>query len=296
MPMYLDRHEIDGVTAEDVALAHVRDLEVQHKYGVRYLTYWFDYNVGRAFCLAEAPSAQAAEAVHKEAHGLVASSIIEVDPTAVVSFLGRIQDTSAAREPDKPVSDVAFRTILFSDMKGSTNMTQRMGDEATMRVIRTHNAIIRGALADLGGREVKHTGDGLMASFASVTRAVECSIAIQRGFADWNASLPAHPEALEGRAEHHVPIRVRIGLAAGEPVEEGQDLFGAAVQLASRICDCAEPGTILVSNVVRELAIGKGFLFRDRGETEIKGFDELVRLHEVRWQPFDSTTGAGGSG
>jgi class 3 adenylate cyclase len=272
MPMFLDRHEIDGATAEDVAHAHLRDLEVQEKFGVRYLTYWFDYNAGRAFCLAEAPNAGAAEAVHKEAHGLVASTIIEVDPTAVESFLGRIQDTSAAREPDKPVSDVAFRTILFSDMKGSTNLTQRMGDEAAMRVIRAHNSVIREALAALGGREVKHTGDGMMASFASVTRAVECSIAIQRGFDGHNRENP------------DMPIRVRIGAAAGEPVEDGQDLFGAAVQLASRICDCAEPGTILVSNVVRELAIGKGFSFRERGETEIKGFDELVRLHEVRWR------------
>jgi len=294
MPMYLDRHEIGGATAEEVAQAHLRDLEVQHKYGVRYLTYWFDYNVGRAFCLAEAPSAEAAEAVHREAHGLVANTIIEVDPAAVVSFLGRIQDTSAAREPAKPVSDVAFRTILFSDMRGSTNLTQRMGDEATMRVLRTHNSIIREALGALGGREVKHTGDGIMASFASVTRAVECSIAIQRNFHEHNCDNP------------DAPIRVRIGAAAGEPVEDGQDLFGATVQLASRICDCAEPGTILVSNAVRELAIGKGFLFRDRGETEIKGFDELVRLHEVRWEPpstelrtgFDSPSAgaAGGSG
>src|SRR3989304_2650166 len=157
MPMYLDRHEIGGATADDVAQAHVRDLEVQHKYGARYLTYWFDFNVGRAFCLAEAPSAEAMEAVQKEAHGLVASTIIEVDPAAVVSFLGRIQDTAAAREPEKPVSDVAFRTILFSDMKGSTSITQRIGDEATMRGIRTHNSIIRESLAALGGRAVKHT-------------------------------------------------------------------------------------------------------------------------------------------
>src|SRR3990172_2970535 len=235
MPMYLDRHEIEGVTAEDVALAHVRDLEVQHKYGVRYLTYWFDYNVGRAFCLAEAPSAGAAEAVHKEAHGLVASTIIEVDPSAVESFLGRIEDTSAAREPEKPVSDVAFRTILFSDMKGSTSITQRLGDDATMRVVRTHNSIIREALAALGGREVKHTGDGVMAAFASVTRAVECSIAIQRNFHEHNCDNP------------DAPIRVRIGAAAGEPVEAGQDPFGATVKVPGRIGACAEPGTILVS-------------------------------------------------
>src|SRR3989304_5892352 len=99
MPMYLDRHEIEGATAEDVAVAHVRDLEVQHKYGVRYLTYWFDYNTGRAFCLTEAPSAQAAEAVHREAHGLVGSSIIEVDPAPVVSFLG---PREAGRPPLPP--------------------------------------------------------------------------------------------------------------------------------------------------------------------------------------------------
>src|SRR4030067_1064051 len=135
-------------------------------------------------------------------------------------------------------------------MRRSTNLPQPMGDAATMRVIRTHNAIIRGALADLGGREVKHTGDGMMASFASVTRAVECSIAILRKFDAHNRENP------------DMPIRVRIGAAAGEPVEEGQDLFGAAVQLGSRICDCAEPGPVLVSNVVRQLAIGQGVLLR----------------------------------
>ena len=121
--------------------------------------------------------------------------------------------------------------------------------------------------------------------------------AMQRAFEERNASLPAHPEALEGRTEHHVPIRVRMGLAAGEPVEDSDDLFGAAVQLASRICDCAEPGAILVSNVVRELSLGKGFLFRDLGEVELKGFEQPVRLHEVRWSFGSPSAGAaGGSG
>jgi len=76
---------------------------------------------------------------------------------------------------------------------------------------------------------------------------------------------------------------VHVGLNAGEPVAEGGDLFGTAVQLARRICDQAEPGRILVSNVVRELVAGKGFLFADRGETALRGFEDPVRLFEVRW-------------
>lgn len=272
MPLFMDRHDIGGATAEDVAQAHIRDLEVQDRYGVRYLTYWFDYQVGRAFCLADAPSREAAEAVHREAHGLVANEIMEVDPGTVQDFLGRIADTSAAREPTKPAAESAFRTIVFTDMSGSTVLTQRIGDDEALNLLRTHNAIIREALAALGGREVKHTGDGLMASFASAARAVECVIAIQRKLAEHNVANPERP------------IHVRIGLTAGEPVAEHQDLFGAAVQLASRICDRAEPDRILVSGVIRDLCIGKGFLFADQGERELKGFEEPVRIYEVRWR------------
>jgi adenylate cyclase len=84
-----------------------------------------------------------------------------------------------------------------------------------------------------------------------------------------------------------MPFRVRIGLNAGEPVAEEQDLFGTAVQLARRICDRAEPDQILVSNVVRELAAGKGFLFSDHGDVELRGFEDPVRLYEVRWRDND---------
>lgn len=272
MPLYMDRHEVAGTSAEDMATGHIRDLEVQEKYGVRYLTYWLDIQAGRAFCLVESPSKEAAEAVHREAHGLVATDIIEVDKRVVEEFLGKIEETPAALDPGMPVSEGGLRTILFTDMQGSTNLTQRLGDAKAMELLRAHNAIIRDALAALGGREVKHTGDGIMASFASVAAAVECAIAIQRSFL-------SHTEQNPG-----APIRVRIGLSAGEPVTEGYDLFGAAVQLAARICDCSAPEQILVSNAVRELAIGKGFLFADRGEVELKGFEDAFRLHEVRWR------------
>lgn len=79
MPLFLDIHrEVKGMTAEGIEAAHQRDLEVQGKYGVRYLKYWYDVNTGSAFCLVEAPDSEAAAAVHREAHGLVAEEIFQV--------------------------------------------------------------------------------------------------------------------------------------------------------------------------------------------------------------------------
>jgi class 3 adenylate cyclase len=260
------------LSGQEIAQAHLRDLEIQAKYGVRYLTYWFDDQIGNTFCLVEAPSKERAEAVHRESHGLVANVILEVNQLAVEEFLGRIQDQPAAVNPATTVTVSALRTILFTDMEGSTGMTQRLGDAGAMEVLRAHDSIIRSALESRGGREVKHTGDGIMASFASVTGALESAVDIQR-------RLLAHSE------EHRDSvIRVRIGLSAGEPVVSGQDLFGTAIQLAARVCNEAAPGHILVADVVRQLAAGKGFLFTDRGEVDLRGFEDPVRLHEVRWR------------
>jgi len=189
-----------------------------------------------------------------------------------------INDFLAPRKPAKrkpakaaKVTPSGLVTILFTDMEGSTTLTQRLGDAAAQEVLRTHNRIVREALKAHSGSETKHTGDGIMASFASASHALECAVAIQRAFAAHN----------ESTAE---PIRVRIGLNAGEPVAEDEDLFGTAVQLAARICAHAEPGQILASNVVRELAAGKRFLFSDRGDVALRGFEDPVRLFEVPWR------------
>jgi class 3 adenylate cyclase len=156
-------------------------------------------------------------------------------------------------------------------MEGSTTLTQKLGDDQAMKLIRIHNDIIRGALHARGGNEVKHTGDGIMASFISPKRAVECAIDVQRQFAVHNEN------------QDHIPIRVRIGLSAGEPVEENRDLFGACVQLAARACAHAQAGQILVARTVHDLCLGKGFQFADIGDVPLKGFDEPVRLYEVNW-------------
>ncbi len=165
----------------------------------------------------------------------------------------------------------AFRTILFTDMEGSTALTQRLGDARARDLLREHERMVREGLKAHGGSEVKTMGDGFMASFSSATKALECAIAMQRAFAEHNES-----------AEE--PIKVRVGLNAGEPIAEDDDLFGTAVNEAARITAAAKGGEILVSNVVRELAKGKDFLFADRGEASLKGLDEPVRLFEVSWR------------
>jgi len=167
------------------------------------------------------------------------------------------------------------RTILFTDIVGHTEMMARLGDGGGREALREHERITREVLKAHGGDEVKSMGDGFMASFGSVTGAVECAIALQRAFAERNANLETQKSGAE--------ISVRIGLNAGEPIEEGGDFFGATVIMASRIAAAAAGGEILVADTVRGLCSGKGFLFADRGENVLRGFEDAVRLYEVRW-------------
>jgi class 3 adenylate cyclase len=236
----------------------------------------------------------------------LATTFNETVVAAVLEFINT--RTAALGTPIAPpqIDISAVRTIVFTDVEGSTALNERLGDEGAREVLREHERLTREALAAHGGSEVKAMGDGFMAWFPSATRAVECAIALQRAFAERNASLPAHPEALEGRAERQPPahgsrtspradrsigamsasepIRVRIGINAGEPIAEGDDLFGASIITTARIAAAARGDQILASDVVRQLLAGKGFVFTERGEHALKGFDEPVRLYEVRWR------------
>jgi class 3 adenylate cyclase len=165
----------------------------------------------------------------------------------------------------------AFRTILFTDIVGHTEMMQRLGDDKGRDVLREHERITREVLKAHDGTEIKADGDSFMVSFGSVTKAVECAVALQRAFA----------QRSETTGE---PIVVRMGLNVGEPIEEDGDFFGSAVILGARIKDQANGGEILVPEAVRHLLSGKPFLFADRGVADLKGFEDPVRLYEVRWR------------
>jgi class 3 adenylate cyclase len=269
--MYIDIHDAPGVSIDDVARAHLADEKVQDKYGVRYHKYWLNQKNGKIYCMCTAPNADAANAVHREAHGLVAQKLIEVTEELAEAFMGdaQVSEQGAALLPGGGERDTGIRTVFFTDIVGSTNMTQRLGDEKAMEVLEVHDTVVRNALKTTAGREIKHTGDGIMAAFLSAASAIRCSMEVQNHLGRHNRE---HPE---------LPLQVRIGLAAGEPVERHNDLFGSTVQLAARLCAQAEPEQILVSNTVAELCLGKGLSFRDLGTVSLKGFDQPVHVQTI---------------
>lgn len=264
MPLFMDRHEVPGASAQDVAEAHVSDLAVAGKHGVEFFSYWFDPNDGQVFCFARAPSSTAMEEVHGESHGLVPAEIIEVAESDVVRFLGRVSDPADASEITSP-----FRTIVFTDVEDSTVMLEQLGETEFMLLLTEHDLIVRRALVKWPGREVKHTGDGFLLSFAEVENALNWALQVRDDF----AQRPS--------AEGQPALRVRIGMAAGEPVDHDDDIFGAAVNRANRICTVADPGHVLVADIVRDLGTENGFMFGEAKSVTLKGFTEMATVYEL---------------
>jgi class 3 adenylate cyclase len=272
MPLYMDIHVVPGATPEALEDAHNADLAVQDKHCVHCLKYWFNEEAGKVFCLFDAPNPEAAAAVHREAHGLMAEKIVEVDADMADGLLGPgvVNSAGAVLLPDQlDKKDSGIRTILFTDIVGSTEMCSRHGDDAAITMLSVHDHIVRVAIGANNGREVKHTGDGIMAAFNSAASAVKAGCRMLAQLRDHNAADPEYR------------VEVRIGISAGEPVEQAADLFGSTVQLAARLCAQAEPGQILVSNVVADLCIGKNLKFIDTGSCELKGFETPIPTRAV---------------
>jgi class 3 adenylate cyclase len=274
MPLFMDIHELQGgADAKAVAEAHAADVAVQAKYGVEYVKYWYNADRGKVFCLCHAPTAEAADRVHSEAHGLRAEQIIEVEPALAEAFMGDGGVTPAGdvRMPDG-ARDTAIRTVLFTDIVESTTMTQRVGDHAAMEIIGFHDTVVRNALTVTSGREVKHTGDGIMAAFFSAEEAIACAVRVQNVLTEQTFERAG------------MRLQVRIGAATGEPVERHHDLFGSTVQLAARLCSAAAPAEILVSQSLAAACAGTPLAFVDRGLLALKGFDQPQPAAAVDWR------------
>lgn len=195
--------------------------------------------------------------------------LLENEP-AWTRFLREVRAFLGVADSDWPLASAELtKTILFTDVEGSTALTQQLGDARARELLHAHEVVVREAVAAHGGTEIKTMGDGFMVSFPSATRAIECAIAVQRGIQERSAELP---------------LSVRMGLHAGEPIAEGEDLFGAAVNMAARIAAAARGGEILVSDVVRQLVSGKGFALSERGPQALRGFTEPVGVCEVLWR------------
>ena len=166
----------------------------------------------------------------------------------------------------------AVVTLLFTDIVGSTDLYQRLGDEEAERIRRGHFRLLRDAVVSVGGREVKNLGDGLMVVFESPHEAVACAVAMQQ-------AVQRHQSA---------DLAVRVGLHVGEPIREEEDFFGTPVATAKRLCDAAQGGQIYASELVRALVGSRGtFEFAAVGELELKGLLEPIRTYEVAWTPAE---------
>ena len=159
--------------------------------------------------------------------------------------------------------------VMFTDIVGSTEFAQTHGDARHFEVVQAHDRIVRTALEEYSGREIKHTGDGIMAAFDDGDLAARASLQIQR-------EIAAHREV-----NPQIGMYLRIGLAAGEPIRAGSDLFGSTVQLAARVCGFAQPGQIVAGDAVRTVTEAVTVRFTDLGEQPLRGFKQPVRLHAV---------------
>jgi class 3 adenylate cyclase/DNA-binding CsgD family transcriptional regulator/tetratricopeptide (TPR) repeat protein len=164
-------------------------------------------------------------------------------------------------------------TLLFTDLVGSTELLQRMGDDAAEEFRRLHFRLLRQVVAARGGEEVKNLGDGLMVVFGSALDALGSAIDIQR-------AVRAHNERGRGPA-----FQIRVGLNAGLPIRSEDDYFGTSVVVAKRLCDAAEGEQILVSEVLAGLVGSRGgFAFEPVGSLDLKGLAQPVAAMSLEWR------------
>jgi AraC-like DNA-binding protein len=278
MPLFMDVHIVPGVKAMDVAEAHRKDLLHQDSFDCKCMTYWIDEQRENIFCLIEAPNKEAVEEMHNRAHGLVPNKVIEVSSSVVESFLGRIYDPSDAQVTDgmKVFEDPSFRIILLTKITDPVLLQHKYGSDKSGQLLDLHNKIVRKHLAAYGGREVEHDGSGFIASFTLATRAVSCALAI-------------HEEMPAADAD---ALGFRIGINAGEPVENSNNLFGDTLQLATCICEIAKTRQIALASAVKDL-VAKDHLHNIKNDfLTLQPQDEnllklLYTTLEEKWQNPD---------
>jgi len=238
MPIYMDRHDLDeSINAEHVATIHQEDLKIEHEFGCKGLTYWFDDQRKTAFCLIKAPNKAALKEMHNKAHGAIPHSIIEVDPNVVESFLGRIEDpVKAGKEQLNVIIDPAFRVLLVVDVFAlrldSINL------ETYRNKLKNCYSTLQETVKKYNGRVVRGSQCSYLCSFRSVAEAKDCSFDIRSAFE--SISLPSDL------------MYMKIGLSSGVPIASGEEIFEETIKLAERLCQVVS-GQIVVSSDIKEL-------------------------------------------
>lgn len=222
----MDYHKHVNATFDELVMAHVLDTEVQHKFGVRYLKWWTNAEAGTIYCLIESPDKQSCEAVHRAAHGQVACSIVEVDPSFFNIFMG--DGSFVGNGPMlhvNGVTDLGYRTILMVFLYFPVR--------ADRTVV---NNIISSSIKKYGGRETRwHVAPAVIGVFNDADNALHAGLFIQNLL----------------NAEKHVDYRISIN--TGQPVTEKSDFFGTTINAAHHVSTILQPGHIGVSSMTQKL-------------------------------------------
>jgi AraC-like DNA-binding protein len=277
MPIFMDRHDVsETVTAEHIAHLHQQDLKIQDQFGCKGLTYWFDEKRKTAFCLIEAPDAAAILSMHNHAHGQVPHRVIEVDPSIVESFLGRIEDPEKAKNTElNIINDPGFRTIMVITVK---RLSLIQNDSAQFRSsLHNYYNIVLNLLTAYEGKPVKQGDNYFLVSFKSVSNAVRAAFDIQLRFTDFRNDTKDSNTLL------------KIGLSAGVPVTEKKLIFEEAIKLADRMCKIVK-GEIIISSEVKELYNSENLNPLQEGEniifltqTDVQFLTLLMDYTEFAW-------------
>ncbi len=278
MPIFMDRHEVKGVTAEKVAEVHQKDLQVQAKYECKGMTYWFDENSGLAFCLIEAPRMQAVIDMHNDAHGLVPNRVIQVDEDAVYSFLGRISDPFKGKRAKnhKVINESGNRTILHLEAKYPNGYFKNLKRDRYSSTVLKLNKLSARIIKDSGGSKVSEDASGIMASFINYRDALDCAQNIQFSI-----------------KERKMPVKVSIGISSGSPVSGSGEIFEGTIKTAKILSYTAMPGRIFVSSALRNLlgspsALTASHTIKTLTPDEEKFLNNLINYAETNWNSYES--------
>ena len=275
MPIYMDLHIIPGVTAKDVAKAHLMDTMLQGEYNCKCMTYWVDEARGQVFCLIDAPTKDVVKELHQKAHGLVPHRIIDVQESLVASFLGRINDPEDTEVSDglKLINDPSYRVLVIIKMHDHILSRCRYGKEKAAELVQKAHEVIHQELQQQGGEEAEYRGDAFIASFVSAANAYSWARSVQQNLVE--AGIPDH----------------RIAIHAGVPVSDNEKLFGETIQLAEHLCFIAKDRQLAFSSAVKQLVFKDHF---EKSEALITlpandelFLQELFAALEQHWQDSD---------
>jgi AraC-like DNA-binding protein len=253
MPIFMDLHIVPGVNAKDVADAHSMDVLMEKEHSCKCLTYWIDELRGYVFCLIDAPDKESVIELHTRAHGLVPNKIIEVEPSLVHAFLGRITDPDSAIVTEsglKILDDTSYRIIMHLQLEDFVLLRNKEGKQRSSELTENFRLAVKKEIELHHGREVTYETNEIIVSFVEGQKAFEAAAAI--------ASM-----------QHKFPqLGIKISLHAGEPVAKSDTLFGETVQMLKRMNIFLEHGGIAITTGIREL-INNSVLEKNKSTTHI---------------------------